>query len=111
MTPDFTDWLAYGLKRFGVAKAPTTEEAPRLANPQEEMLCYVYACIARYGETGIAHGKLSGICRRIDRTRRDTLLTDLVVSGYVRKVVYKMPRGPASVMYVAQKPPTGYTAT
>jgi hypothetical protein len=75
----------------------------RVSNPQEEMVEYLYDCVCRSGMTGIPHGKLTGIARRVDRNRRDAIMKDLIESGRIVANRIKKERGPATFVYVADK--------
>ena len=101
MTIDSIEWgLALVEYSNACMKRITTT---RVSNPQEEMVEYIYDCVVKHGMTGIAHGKLTGIARRVDRNRRDTIMKDLIESGRIVANKTKKDRGPATFVYIADK--------
>jgi hypothetical protein len=101
MTIESIDW--------GVAVVQYSNEcmhhitARRVVNPQEEMVEYLYDCVCKHGSVGISQGKLTGIARRLDRMRRETILKDLIDSGRVIAHKQKNLKGPSTIAYIADK--------
>ncbi len=81
----------------------TNAKADNIQDLYQELIEYLYDCIARYGAQGIQHGTLSGVAKRVDGKRRNRLLKDLTESGRIIVRYTKKSRGPATAAYFAAK--------
>lgn len=75
--------------------------ATKKSGPQEEAVSYVLSAIEAKGSAGVSPSKLIGFTRRLERTKRESILRDLIESGRVLAQKKKNTRGPDTLAYIS----------